>query len=168
MLNSTAAIREWREAHPSETLDLRGADLLGANLRDANLWGAHLVDANLRDANLWGADLRGADLGGANLWGADLGGADLGGANLRGANLRGANLGGANLGGSRILQIGPIGSRKDYLVVKSGPGLDEVMTGCFTGTLAEFEAKVEKTHGDNKHARDYRAIIALFREGGTQ
>ena len=112
MLNSTAAIREWREAHPSETLYLRGAD--------------------------------------------------LGGANLRGANLRGADL-----GENRVFQVGPGGSRGDYTVIKSGPNLDEVWCGCFRGTLAEFEAKVEKTHGDNEHGRYYRALIALFRAGAT-
>ncbi|ECP2020639.1 pentapeptide repeat-containing protein [Salmonella enterica] len=52
--------------------DLRGADLRGAELFDANLCGADLRGANLRDANLCGADLRGADLRGANLCGADL------------------------------------------------------------------------------------------------
>ncbi len=50
--------------------------------------------ANLDGANLYGADLRGANLGGADLRGANLYGADLGGANLGGADLRGANLGG--------------------------------------------------------------------------
>ena len=53
----------------------------------ANLWGA-----DLREANLRGADLRGADL-----WGADLRGADLREANLLGADLREANLRGADL-----------------------------------------------------------------------
>ena len=61
-------------------------------LRGANLGGADLYSANLR-----GANLRGADLGGADLRGADLGGADLRGANLGGADLRGADLYGADL-----------------------------------------------------------------------
>jgi uncharacterized protein YjbI with pentapeptide repeats len=76
----------------SSRADLWGANLRGANLREANLWGA-----NLRGANLWGADLRGADLRGANLWEADLRGANLRGAKLWGADLRGANLWGADL-----------------------------------------------------------------------
>ena len=68
-------------------MDLRGADLWGANLLGADLWGA-----NLWGANLWGANLRGANLEGANLWGANLRGANLWGANLRHANLEGAIL----------------------------------------------------------------------------
>lgn len=89
---------------------------------------------------------------------------DLGGANLYGANLRNADLGGANLGANRILQIGPGGSRNDYLVLKAGPNLDEVITGCFRGTLAEFEAQIIQIHGDNTHGRYYQAVIDLFRQ----
>ena len=42
--------------------NLRGADLLGANLCRADLSGAYLRDADLRDADLCDADLRGAYL----------------------------------------------------------------------------------------------------------
>ena len=75
--------------------DLGGADLRDADLRDADLGGAYLRDADLRGADLGGAylrdaDLRDADLGGAYLGGAYLRGADLGGADLRDADLRGA------------------------------------------------------------------------------
>ena len=55
----------------------RGADLIGAKLRNADLRGA-----NLRGAYLIGADLRGADLRLADLIGADLRDADLRGADL--------------------------------------------------------------------------------------
>ena len=61
-----------------------GADLYGADLRDANLRGA-----DLRGANLSGADLYGANLRDANLSDADLYGADLRDANLRGAKFYG-------------------------------------------------------------------------------
>jgi uncharacterized protein YjbI with pentapeptide repeats len=56
--------------------DLRGADLSGADLRDADLRGADLSDADLRDADLRGADLSGAVLRDADLRDADLRGAD--------------------------------------------------------------------------------------------
>jgi uncharacterized protein YjbI with pentapeptide repeats len=55
----------------------RGADLVGANLKEADLRGA-----NLRGAYLIAADLRGADLGAADLIGADLRDADLSGTKL--------------------------------------------------------------------------------------
>ena len=63
------------------------AYLQGANLRGANLLGADLQRANLLDANLLGADLQRA-----NLLDADLRGADLRDADLRGADLRDADL----------------------------------------------------------------------------
>ncbi|GAA3121318.1 pentapeptide repeat-containing protein [Kribbella aluminosa] len=58
----------------------RGADLIGARLRQAEL-----SKANLRGAYLIGADLREADLRQADLIGADLRDADLRGADLTGA-----------------------------------------------------------------------------------
>jgi uncharacterized protein YjbI with pentapeptide repeats len=77
-----AAWNVWRKEHPDVAPDLRGADLRGANLEEADLSGANLADADLREADLgWAglfrADLRKADLGGANLEGADLSRADL-------------------------------------------------------------------------------------------
>jgi uncharacterized protein YjbI with pentapeptide repeats len=58
-------------------LDRRGADLMGAKLKAANLAGAnlrssYLIAADLRDANLRLADVIGADLRDADLRGADL------------------------------------------------------------------------------------------------
>ncbi|MFH8611139.1 pentapeptide repeat-containing protein [Streptomyces sp. NPDC018029] len=49
---------------------LRGADLKGADLRGSYLIGADLSDADLRAADLIGADLRDTDLRGADLTGA--------------------------------------------------------------------------------------------------
>ncbi|WP_274362837.1 pentapeptide repeat-containing protein [Paenibacillus thermotolerans] len=55
--------------------DLIGAKLRGADLRCANLRGAYLIAADLREADLRAADLIGADLRDADLRGADLTGA---------------------------------------------------------------------------------------------
>ena len=79
-----------------------------ANLCNANLLGANLKRADLGEANLEGADLRlakleGAYLGGANLKGANLERAYLIGAKLVGANLEGADLGWANLYGAKLV-----------------------------------------------------------------
>ena len=59
----------------ADLADLSGADLGGADLREADLSWADLRGANLSEANLRGADLRGANLSEANLRGADLSGA---------------------------------------------------------------------------------------------
>jgi hypothetical protein len=83
--------------------DLRGADLLGANLSHVNLSGVNLRGADLSHVNLSGVNLRGADLSHVNLRCADLRGADLSHVNLRCADLSGANLSHAILLGAKFL-----------------------------------------------------------------
>ncbi len=135
----------------------------GANLSRASLSGADLTDASLSGANLSGANLFAANLDAAYLRGADLGGADLGVADLRGANLRAADLDGAELVGNRpVLQIGPIGSRADYLVAYLTDAGVRVQAGCFFGSLEEFRAAVTKTHEDGLHGREYAAAIQMI------
>ncbi|MGH3917154.1 MAG: pentapeptide repeat-containing protein [Pseudonocardiaceae bacterium] len=68
-----AEVQQQRREH-------RGADLIGAKLKGADLRGA-----NLRGAYLIGTDLRGADLRMADLIGADFRNADLRGADLTGS-----------------------------------------------------------------------------------
>jgi uncharacterized protein YjbI with pentapeptide repeats len=103
-------------------VDIRGANLCGANLKKVNLqqsilYRANLIDANLENANLKGAVLSAANLKGANLAWANLCGAILNAANLYGtnlthtdlrcanlflANLQKANMDGANLDGANL------------------------------------------------------------------
>ena len=170
----------WLADNPTgERADLRNANLRNANLRNANLRGANLRGADLRNANLRGADLRNANLRGANLRDADLRGADLCDANLRGADLCGANLRGADLCGANlrnanlpaiILQVGPIGSRKDYVVYNASN--DNIRCGCWNdykgGTLAEFEARVEEVYPSEKKdtltfRNQYLTVIGYFK-----
>jgi hypothetical protein len=105
----------------------------------------------------------------AALEAATKGGANLRGAYLGGANLRGANLGGANLDGDKkligerpVFTVGSIGSRSDFFTAYiTDKGL-YLRAGCFFGTVAEFVAKLEKTHGANQHAQEYRAALELM------
>jgi hypothetical protein len=92
-----AAWNAWRAENLRADVDLSGANLREANLREADLRGANLREADLGEADLRWANLSGADLTGADLSGADLTGADLRGANLVETNLREAILRGANL-----------------------------------------------------------------------
>ena len=145
---------------------------LGLILEDHKKWvlgeggkRANLSGAVLNGADLSGADLSGAFLSGAVLRGANLHGADLSGAVLSGADLHGAVLSGADLGETKIIQLGPLGSRKDYLVMKRfKDGSTEAMTGCFHGSLEEFAAAVEETHKDNEVVlNQYRRAIEYVR-----
>ena len=80
--------------------DLRHADLAGVNFTGVKLGGSDFGGAVLRDAKLCGADLGRTDLSHADLRGADLRGADLGRALIRHTNLGGADLRDAALGGA--------------------------------------------------------------------
>ena len=154
---ATAANADLRYAN-LRGANLRGANLRYANLRYANLRGADLRYANLRYANLSGADLRGADLRYANLRYANLSGADL-----RGADLRGADLSGNKLVGERpFFTIGPIGSRSDYLQAWITDAGVMIRAGCFFDTRDQFEIALAAEHGDNDHAKEYRAALVLI------
>ena len=113
-------------------------------------------------AQVWAArDARGAVewLRMKGLWPS----ANLRGANLYGADLRGADLRGSKLVGERpILQIGPLGSRSDYLVAYLTDAGMMISAGCFFGTLDEFRAACDKTHGDSIHGREYAAAIQMI------
>jgi hypothetical protein len=129
--------------------------------------GANLSRADLSDANLSGADLSGANLSRANLSDANLYGANLSRANLSGADLSGANLSRANLSGAKgikdILQIGPIGSRRAYLIaILNDKDELKITAGCWNGTLDEFKKRVTEVHGKTQHGKDYMAAIKLI------
>ena len=142
-----------------ERANLHCADLRGANLSGADLCGADLCGADLRGANLSYANLSDANLRYANLCGADLRGADLCGADLRDADLP-----------AIILQVGPIGSRKGYIVYNASD--DNIRCRCWNdyngGTLEEFEARVEEVYpSENKDTLEFRneylAVIGYFK-----
>ena len=132
--------------------------------------GRWLVDKSTGErANLSSADLRGAKLGYADLSGADLSSADLRGANLGHADLRCAIL------PAIILQVGPIGSRKDYIVYNASD--DNIRCGCWNdykgGTLEEFEARVEEVYPSEKKdtlkfRNEYLAVIGYFKTVGAE
>ena len=97
----------------------------------------------------------------ANLCGANLGGAYLGGANLCGAYL--GDEWGKLESVSDVLVVGPIGSRNGYTTIYHTDKGVFVACGCFRGTLDKFANKVEGTHGDNNHARDYKTLVEFVK-----
>lgn len=127
---SVIARRDVQKDPPNQKIDLRyanmrGADLHTANLQQADLRGTDLSEADLREADLSEADLEGAqlcrsilyeanlestNLTDANLTGANLNRAWVCGAHLRGANLTGSSLRGANLQGANFYKANLAGS----------------------------------------------------------
>ncbi|GGY15978.1 hypothetical protein GCM10010384_22410 [Streptomyces djakartensis] len=98
--------RTWTKAGAIQAIRdgqaLKGADLSGLDLSEADFAGAMLRGASLAEATLIGTSVRGANLSGAFLGGADLRAADLSGAFLGGAFLGWVLLGEANLSGAYL------------------------------------------------------------------
>ena len=60
------------------------------------------------------------------------------------------------------LTVGPVGSRNGTTTFTRDKESNIVVTcGCFHGTIDEFEEAVNKTHGNNLFAKEYRAVIEL-------
>lgn len=97
-----AVLDDMEARHLLKGADLRGIILVEADLRGFNLVGANLSSANLSKATLVGANLSNANLSKATLFEANLSGADLNDANLIGANLSKANLSKADLIGADL------------------------------------------------------------------
>lgn len=92
-----AAVIQLLRTQECRGCGLADADLVHAQLRDADLEGAKLQRANLSQAQLDGASLRNANLSFTSLQGASLRGTDLRGSRLIGTDLRDVDLTGAVL-----------------------------------------------------------------------
>ena len=162
---SGSVLFEHEHENNSIKLTVEAAVKARANLARANLAGANLAGANLDGAYLAGANLAGANLDGAYLARAYLARANLAGANLDRANLEGAKIrdDAALIGSRPIFQIGPIGSRCAYFVAYiTDKGL-RFDAGCQRQITREvFEDRLSGEHGDNIHAEEYRAALALI------
>ena len=65
-------------------------------------------------------------------------------------------------GAADFFLLGPIGSRRAFLTIHGDENIGiRVSTGCFSGSVHEFESAVTKTHGGSKYEKQYRAAIAL-------
>ena len=63
------------------------------------------------------------------------------------------------------LIIGPVGSRVSFMTFFRTKNREIwVSCGCFLGGIDAFLQKVQETHGDNKHARVYRAAVEFAKE----
>ena len=117
--------------------NLRGENLIGADLSWANLSGANLSGADLSWANLSGANLSEANLRWADLFGADLFGADLSWADLFGADLRRAK---------NIYAFGPMPtSGRIIYAIRHDAGFI-IQAGCFWGNLTALKKAVTDSH----------------------
>ncbi len=150
-------------------------DLVGAHLEGADLRGVELIGANLARARLDGADLRGADLSYANLkkatlenvrlWGAILWGADLKRASLIGADLREAIVGSTTFANVDLCQVEGLASVEhhapstlgtDTLRRSKGKVPDAFLSGC---GLADWEIEMTKLYGPVLSGEEIKDLI---------
>ena len=151
-----SSVKEAVEKAVANNINLSGANLSGADLRNTNLSGAYLYGANLSGANLSGAYLYGANLSGAYLYGA----------NLYGANLSGATHNGKELWSLRpVMQLGCCGSasRTTFVMFYADKSEPMVYCGCFYGTINEFEKKIHHKHAGTFHEYEYMAMVEHIR-----
>jgi hypothetical protein len=52
-----------------------------------------------------------------------------------------------------------LGSRKAQTTYYWNSEKEQIVCGCFKGTLADFKQAVQDTHGENEHAKNYLAWI---------
>jgi len=65
-------------------------------------------------------------------------------------------------GEADLFAAGPLGSRRSTLTIHADAELGiRFTTGCFSGTEFQLKESIQKTHGDNEYARQYRAAIDL-------
>ena len=62
--------------------------------------------------------------------------------------------------------VGPIGSRGGYVTWTRSD--NSVATGCFRGSVGQFEAAVKAEHKRGVHHRNYLAMIAFLRIFGRK
>ena len=61
----------------------------------------------------------------------------------------------------RIISVSGIGSARRLTNYRIDT--DEIWCGCFKGTLAEFEAKIDAEYKNGQHRNDYMAAVAFFK-----
>ncbi len=149
--------------------DLRGANLVMANLEaiildDAQLTDAHLHGCRLRKASLARVDLsnikaRDADFESANLLAAALTGADLRGSVLLEANLRGADLSGANLRGADLRRADLTGANLDGAILDEADLAGALLDDATAAGASARGARIRWTQGD---------LVEALRKAGAQ
>ena len=65
-------------------------------------------------------------------------------------------------GNADFFLAGPLGSRRAPLTIHADANIGiRFTTGCFSGTEYQFKEAIQKTHGDNEYAKQYRAAVDL-------
>ena len=166
--------------HALEMLVKQGTDLLEVDLRNECLESADLRNAHMLGANLTGTKLCTTVLDYADFSYAKFDKADLRSASLWCTNLQNAQLTGAYVWDTLFYDTVALIGERPYCVVSNMGSCERsntlwltssgpiVQTGCFRGTLDEFETKIQERHAEySEHNADYLALLAFFKAHAT-
>lgn len=102
-MTATEVLKAYKQGRRNfHYVQVDGADLANANLRDASFYGASLREVDLSNSELTYIQLKGANLTGASLENASVNASDLIDADFSGANLNRADFTGASLNRARF------------------------------------------------------------------
>ena len=149
-----------------EGVNLSYTDLSGSDLSGSDLFGCVLSNCNLSGSDLSFSDLSYADLSFSDLFGCNLSYSNLQFAMIRDSNMEGINLRDCNLNRTMTdkwyVSVACIGSEKRKMIYCFED--DIIWCGCFTGSLSEFEKKVEETHKDSpQYLKEYKGFIEYIK-----
>ena len=183
------ALIKLLETRICKKCNLNEADLVHAQLNDADLEGSTLIRANFNQAVLANSNLRGVDLSFTSLRGASLRGADLRGAKLYGTDLRDADLSGAQLSAGALQEAHWKGARGIAPGIQShaelhNAGVDAAQSGRWREAEALFGLAIKQSphHGlswvargiarsqlvkDDLAASDWSHASTLFKHKGS-
>lgn len=145
--------------------DFTAASFFGAQAKNARFCRANLHNANFARAEAIMANFSGADLHGMSLRHTNAKMAVFDGANLFRTEFTRADIAEADFGAATVIQLGPLGSRREYMTVtRHRDGTVAAQTGCFWGNLEELEASALERHGsESQYLQEYQAAITYCR-----
>ena len=124
--------------------DMTGAIMSRADLRHADMSDTKLCYVNIRGAYLYRANMRDANFRGASLFQADLYRADLRDADLFSANLSRADLSYTILTGANVVGLFLDGLPSGHLAFVPTPKGWQLTIGCWSGTTTELREMIAK------------------------
>ena len=156
-----------------EYADLSGMDLSKLNIKFGCFYGTKFYGTTFDGTKFDGTKFDGAKFDGTKFYGTTFDGTKFDGTKFDGTTFDGTTFYGTTFkrtcfAGKEIVDcarpifaIHPLGSeQRTMYAVLTKKGI-HILTGCFSGSVDEFKAAIEKKHGDNAHDQEYLAALTL-------
>ena len=171
-----------------EYADLSGMDLSKLNIKFGCFYGTKFYGTTFDGTKFDGTKFDGTKFDGTTFYGTKFDGTKFDGTKFYGTTFDGTKFDGTTFDGTKfdgttfygttfkrtcfagkeivdcarpIFAIHPLGSeQRTMYAVLTKKGI-HILTGCFSGSVDEFKAAIEKKHGDNAHDQEYLAALTL-------